>query len=294
MSAIVPAVVPSAPTAPANLAATPDSTGKVGLTWSASTGGGLAIQNYHISRGTTSANLSPLAVVQQTSYNDTTVAPAATYYYAVQAADTGGDLSSMSAIVPVVVPSAPGPPTQLVATPVSTAKIGLTWSASVSGGVPIRNYAVFRGTTAANLSQIATVAQPAYTDATGSPSTTYYYAVQATDTGGDVSSMSATVSATTLALPSPPTNLAASADSKTQVDLTWTAAQSGMPLVWYIIFRGSSPSTLTQLKIVTAANTAANDSGLSAGTTYYYGIQSKDTGGNISPMSAIVSVTMPN
>jgi len=106
--------------------------------------------------------------------------------------------------------------------------------------------------------------------------------------------MSATVSATTPALPSPPTNLVATANSKTQVGLTWTAAQSGMPLARYIVFRGSSPSTLTQLKTVSAAITSVNDSGLSPGTTYYYGIQSKDTGGNISPMSAVVSVSTPN
>jgi hypothetical protein len=33
---------------------------------------------------------------------------------------------------------------------------------------------------------------------------------------------------------------------------------------------------------------------VTSGTTYYYGIQSADTGGNISPMSAVVKITTPN
>jgi hypothetical protein len=33
---------------------------------------------------------------------------------------------------------------------------------------------------------------------------------------------------------------------------------------------------------------------VTAGTTYYYGIQSTDTAGNVSPMSAVVEVTTPN
>jgi hypothetical protein len=122
----------------------------------------------------------------------------------------------MSALVEVTIPSAPAAVTGLAATPVSTSKISLVWSVPSSGGLPIRNYLVFRGATPSSLSQLATVGQPAYTDASGSPATQYYYAVQAADTGGDLSPMSAGVSATTLALPSAQTNVAASAHSKTR------------------------------------------------------------------------------
>jgi hypothetical protein len=106
----------------------------------------------------------------------------------------------MSAIVQAIVPStpsAPSAPSGLLATPVSNTTISLSWSASTSGGLPIQNYRVFRGTTSSNLSQVATVAQPAYTDTSGFSATKCYYAVQAVDTGGNLSPMSATVSATT-------------------------------------------------------------------------------------------------
>jgi len=32
---------------------------------------------------------------------------------------------------------------------------------------------------------------------------------------------------------------------------------------------------------------------VAAGATYYYGIEASDTGGNVSPLSAVVSVTTP-
>jgi fibronectin type 3 domain-containing protein len=283
------------PAAPANLVATPASTSSIGLTWSAAASSGLPVQNYHVYRGTTSSNLSQLAIVSQTSYTDSTVTPGTTYYYAVVAADTAGDLSPMSAIVQAIVPSTPSAPSGLLATPVSNTTISLTWPASTSGGLPIQSYLVFRGTTSPALSQVATVAQPAYTDASGSSATTYSYAVQAVDTGGNISPMSATVSVTTLALPAAPTGLLAIPLSPTKISLIWSvpATRSGMPLASYSIYRGRSPSSLTSNYVVASTPTATIDDTAALGTTYYYGIQAKDTGGNVSTMSDVVTVTTP-
>jgi fibronectin type 3 domain-containing protein len=292
MSAVVSAKTPMPPAPPTSLAATAASAARVALTWSAAVGGGLPIQNYHIYRGTSSSTLSQVAVGLQTSYSDSSVTAGTTYYYAVEATDTGSDVSPMSAILPVAVPNGPSAPSGLVATPVTATKISLTWSLA-SGALPIRAYTVFRGATASNLTQVATVAQPAYNDNSGSLATTYYYTVQATDTGGDLSPMSATVSATTLGPPSAPTGLVATALSKTVVALTWSAAQGGTPLASFTIFRGSTPASLASLKSAAATATSANDNAAVAGATYYYGIQANDTGGNASPMSAVVSVTTP-
>jgi fibronectin type 3 domain-containing protein len=269
------------------------SNSKLNLTWSAGVSGGLPINYYHVFRGTTPANLTQVAINSQTSYWDVTVTAGATYYYGAESADSGGDLSPMSAILKVTIPSAPAAVTNLTATPVSTSKISLTWSAAASGGLPIQSYTVLRGATAASLSQMATTGQTTYTDPSGSPSTRYYYAVQATDTGGDVSPVSATMAATTLALPSAPTNVAATAPSKSQVALTWAAAPSGMPLASYTVFRGTTASNLTSLKTVSASQLYVNDTTVSSGNKYYYAVQAKDTGGALSPMSAAVAVTTP-
>ena len=293
MSVVVSATTPAPPGAPANLVATPESTSRVGLTWSTSVSGGLPIRNYRVYRGATASNLSQVATVLQTSYYDLTVTAGAAYYYAVAASDTDGDLSAMSATVLVTVPFAPQAPSGLEANPVSTTAIGVSWSASVSGGLPIGSYRVFRGASPSSLSQIAIVAKTSYTDKSVSPAVTYYYAVEAVDTGGDVSAMPAPVAATTMALPSAPTSLAATTVAQTYIDLTWTVAQSGMPLARYSIYRGSSPDSLVLLKTIAATKTAFTDYPVAAGTTYYYAVGATDTGGNSSPLSAIIEATTP-
>jgi fibronectin type 3 domain-containing protein len=293
MSPIVAVTTPKPPAAPAGFSAVPVSATKIGLSWSAAVSGGLPVQYYHVYRGSSAANISEIILVAQTSYTDKNLNPTTTYYYAVQASDTGGDLSPMSAIVRVTTPAAPSAPAGLLATPIATTKIKLTWSAAASGGLPIQNYRVSRGTTRNNLSQVAIVLLPMYTDPNGTPTTLYYYAVEAADTGGDLSPMSATVSATTLALPSAPTNLIATAISKTAVSLAWTAGPSGMPLSSYSIYRAGSSSGLVQIGQVAATKTAFTDYQLTAGTIYDYAVQAIDTGGNTSPMSAVVKVTTP-
>ena len=102
---------------------------------------------------------------------------------------------------------APSTPTGLTATPVSTTQINLSWTASTDN-VGVTGYQVFR-----NGSQIATTTTPSYSNTGLSPSTSYSYAVKAVDAAGNLSALSATVSATTpaadttaptVALTSPP------------------------------------------------------------------------------------------
>src|ERR1039458_9662941 len=290
MSAIVPTTTPRPPAAPASVAATAVSATKIGLKWSTAGSGGLPVQYYHVFRGSSAANLSQVAVVTQTSYTDTSVKPAVTYYYAVQAADTGADLSPTSAIVSAKTQASPAAPTNLVATPASTSKIGLTWSAAVSGGLPIQDYLVYRGTTSSNLSQFAIALQTTYTDSTVAAGTTYYYAIAATDTAADVSPMSAIVTAIVPFAPSAPTGLLATPVSNTTISLTWSAPTSGgLPIQNYRVFRGTTSSNLSQM--ATVAQPAYTDASGSPATTYYYGVEAADKGGDLSAMSATASAT---
>jgi fibronectin type 3 domain-containing protein len=291
MSAIVPATTPRPPAAPAGFSAAAVSSTKIGLKWSTAGSGGLPVSYYHVFRGSSASNPSQVAIVGQTSYTDASVNPAAIYYYAVQTADTGADLSPMSAIVSAKT-QAPAAPTNLVATPASTSKIGLTWSAPANGGLPIQNYRVFRGATSSNLSQVATVAQPAYTDASGSPATRYYYGVEAADTSGNVSSMSAIVPVTTPRPPAAPANLLATPTSTSRIGLTWSAAAGGgLPVQNYHVYRGTTASNLSQLAIV--SQTSYTDSTVTAAAKYYYAVAAADTAADLSPMSAIVTATVP-
>ncbi|MGA2136621.1 MAG: fibronectin type III domain-containing protein [Bryobacteraceae bacterium] len=292
MSQVVSVTTPKPPSAPTGVSATAPSGGKVVLSWSDPPNGGLPLQYFQVFRGSSAGNLSQIATPTQNTYTDLSVSPATTYYYAVIAVDSGGDASPMSATAHVTTPGQPPAPSNLVATPGSTSKISLTWS-PVKASLPILCYYIFRGTSPATLVQTASTAQSSYTDVSLSPASKYYYAVQAVDTGGDLSPLSVTVSAATLALPSAPANVTAVAASKAQINLTWAAGASGMPLASYQIFRGSTPSNLAPLKQTYAGTTSASDYPVTPGTTYYYGVEETDTGGNVSPMSQIVSVTTP-
>lgn len=292
MSAVVSATTPMPPTPPTGVSAVALAATKVTVAWSPAAAGGLPIQYYHVFRGTSASNLVQVAILSQTSYTDNTVTQAATYYYGVETSDTGADQSVMSTVVSVHTPAPPAAPTDLVAMPVSDAKIGLTWSASASGGLAIQNYHIYRGTTSANMAQLSVVLVTSYTDSTASPGATYYYAVQSADTGADLSPTSQSVRVTVPSLPSAPTGLVATAPSATKVSLTWIASAGGVLAIRnYQVFRGTSASTLTPVATVTLPS--YTDTSVAPVTKYYYAVEASDTGGDVSPMSLAVSVTTP-
>ena len=91
-----------------------------------------------------------------------------------------------------------------------------TWSAATDK-IPISSYRVFRGTSANSLIQVGTTysTPTAYPNYSLAPSTKYYFGVEAVDTDGNVSPMSAIGSASTLALPTAPSKPVAAAISTT-------------------------------------------------------------------------------
>jgi chitodextrinase len=283
------------PSAPTNLVGTAASTKQINLTWTAAAGT-IAIGSYRVFRGTSANSLTQVATTYNTptSYTNYPLTAATKYYLGVEAVDTDGNVSPMSAVVFTTTLAAPSAPLKLTATPISTVAIQLTWSAGPSG-LPIDGYNIFRGTTPASYVQIAAKgATTTFEDYPLTPATTYYYVVAEVDQYGNISPISAVASGTTLALPSPPANITAIAISKSAILLTWSVAQSGMPLAHYRVNRGTSPSDLTQISVLGPTGLSFTNAPVTPGTTYYYGVQSVDTAGDISPMSVVVDVTASN
>jgi chitodextrinase len=83
--------------------------------------------------------------------------------------------------------------------------------------------------------------------------------------------------------PSTPLNLTATAQSTSQVNLSWSASTDNNTVSGYDVYRNES-------KLTTVASTGFNDTGLTAGTTYSYRVVAKDASGNLSPSSATVTV----
>jgi chitodextrinase len=290
-SAILPAPDTTPPSPPENPTAASTQPTQAYLAWNASVDN-VGVAGYYVFRNGVS-----VATTAQAFYTDTGLTGADTYSYFVEAFDLAGNVSAPSLTVQLTTWSTtpPGAPTDVAGAAVSCQEINLTWLAATDK-IAIGSYRVFRGTAANNLIQVgSTHSTPtSYPNYSLTPSTTYYFGVEAVDTDGNVSPMSTIMSATALALPTAPNTLVATALSTAEIGLTWSAGPSGMPLASYRVSRGSSPSNLTQLIVLGPTTTSFTSYPVTSGTTYYYGIQSTDTGGNISPMSAVAQVTTPN
>jgi len=194
MSSVISGTTLPMPNAPTNLAASATSGTKLSLSWSETVPPqGLPISSYQVYCGLTSSNLSKIATTSNASYTYGGLTAGNTYYCAVLASDTGGDLSVLSTPVAGTTDALPNAPTNVVAAVNTSTRLTVTWSETVApGGLSIGEYQIFRGTSPGNLTQVATRATASYVDTTVSAAQTYYYAIEAQDTGNDVSAMSVT------------------------------------------------------------------------------------------------------
>ena len=185
-------------------------------------------------------------------------------------------------------PTAPGAPTSLTAT-AGNAKVSLTWTAPTSGG-PVSSYFVLRGNSSSPLSQIASgVTATSFTDTTAANGTTYYYEIEATNSGG-TSAASNEVSATPTGPPAAPQNLtAAPAPSVHGVTLTWTV-EGGAP-VSYKIYRGTRSNKYSYTGTVATPSSCSStlgsictytDTTTTTGGTYYYRVAATNSAGTSS------------
>jgi fibronectin type 3 domain-containing protein len=140
--------------------------------------------------------MTQLAITTGTTYNNMSLSPGKTYYYAVQSVDTANDDSPLSPTVSATTLLLPTIPSNVAAQGTSSSQISVNWLPS-SGSLPIAHYNVLRGTSPNSLSQVATTINPTYTDRSLPAGTTYYYGIQAADTGQDLSPMSPAVAGAT-------------------------------------------------------------------------------------------------
>lgn len=174
----------SAPTAPANLTATPLDSTRISLSWQASTDN-TAVSGYRIYRGG-----SLLTTTPSTSYTDTGLTPGTPYSYNVVAFDGAGNTSAQSNTATATTPTpdtqAPTAPGNLTATRTpKPPRVNLSWTASTDN-VGVAGYRVYR-----NGALLATVTGTSYSDRSKVATGTSYYVV-AYDAAGNTSAPSNT------------------------------------------------------------------------------------------------------
>jgi chitodextrinase len=266
-----------------DLSANAASATRIDLSWSASTDN-IGVTNYEIYRG----GVLLTTVGKVTTFADLSVSPSTPYSYQVKARDAANNRSGFSNTASATTPAdttKPAAPTNLGATAVNAHRVDLAWTAS-SDNVGVTGYRIYR-----NGSLLNTVgAVTTYSDTSTVSFTPYSYVVRAIDAATNESDPSNTASVTTPDgdKPSDPTDLAASAISGTQINLTWTASTDNVAVTGYDIYRGGT--LLTSVGAVTSYSdtTAIN------GTQYSYAIKAFDAAGNRSGFSNNASATTPD
>jgi parallel beta-helix repeat protein len=209
------------PTVPGNVTATPVSPVRVDLSWSASTDN-VGVTGYTIYRDGVQIATVGSSV---TSFQDTTVVPSTTYLYTVDAFDAAGNHSAQSAPpASATTPSdkqAPTVPGGVTATPISSSRVDLSWSASTDN-IAVAGYTIYRDGVAIDT---AGGAATGFQDTSVAPGTTYLYTVDAFDAAQNHSAQSAPpASATT---PAAPSSLTFGAAGDSYVDASTPATNFG-------------------------------------------------------------------
>lgn len=92
-------------------------------------------------------------------------------------------------------------------------------------------------------------------------------------------------------LPTTPTNVTATAESSTQINLSWTASTACLGIAHYTVQRCQGASCTNFATVGTPNSTTFSDTGLAASTSYSYQVEAVDNGGNDSAFSTVVSAT---
>jgi fibronectin type 3 domain-containing protein len=294
----------TAPMPPTELTAVPGDN-KVTLHWTA--GEDSDIAGYQVWRAATAtdepAMIATGIAADATSYVDPTALNGNRYYYALTATDFAGNQSGRSAQADAapVDTVAPAAPTGVVAT-AGIQRITVSWAANTETDVV--RFRIYRFSTAtpeindAHLVAILTTATGrTFVDSDRTPGTTYHYAVVAVDGAGNASDASDVVSATALdtpdtTAPGEPAGLAATVVDGA-VTLSWNAVTAG-DLAGYTVYRSATAGgAKVKVSSMLVTGTTFTDAGAPAGATAYYVVTAADTAGNESGASNQVSAEIP-
>ena len=222
-------------TPPSNLAAASSGPAQINLSWTAGTESGGALSQYLVERclGAACSNFAQVGTSATTTYSDTAgLLGSTTYSYRVRATDAANNLSAYSnTSSATTAPPTFTAPTNLVATPVGSTQINLSWTAATEAGGTISQYLVesCQGSGCSNFAQIGTSTSTAFSNTGLLTGTTYSYRVRATDAVNNLGPYSNVAGATTTVVQPPITfiqsNYASPQSPQTLVSVTYTAAQ---------------------------------------------------------------------
>ncbi|HXE12539.1 MAG TPA: LamG-like jellyroll fold domain-containing protein [Bryobacteraceae bacterium] len=93
--------------------------------------------------------------------------------------------------------------------------------------------------------------------------------------------------------PSAPANLAATAISSSQINLTWTASTDNVAVTGYLVERCSGAGCTNFTQIATPSGTSNSDRAVTPGSSYTYRVRATDAAGNLSGYSNLSTASTP-
>ncbi len=264
------------PPAPTNVTAAAGN-GQVSLTWVAAAGA----DNYTVYRRVRGVASAPIATnVRTTAYVDTTVTNGVRYVYHVRSftGSRAGRLSQRAVATPVGPPPSAAP--AALAATAGNRRVVLTWQA-----VPTATgYRVFRSTTGTfPATPLASPSGTSYTDTAVTNGTLYQYTVAAFNAGGN-GPAAELVTATPMAPPAAPTDVAATAGAA-QVSVSWSPSPGATS---YKVYRGTTAGGQGSAAVATGLPAGPFvDGGRTNGVTYFYVVTAVNTYGESARSSEV-------
>ena len=213
-------------------------------------------------------------IARETSRNDQAVR------YIIQQADCPYRTIGKEGVYCSTTP--PATPASLAATAASSSQINLSW---VDSDASEQGFKIERCTGAgcSDFVQIATVGAnvASYANSGLSASTSYSYRVRAYNVVGDsdYSNIASAETPAAPAVPAAPSNLVATAVSRSQINLVWTDNATNESGFYIERCRGTTCTNFAQIATVGVDVTAYNNTGLSANTSYRYRVRAYNLSG---------------
>lgn len=266
------------PSAPGNLTAGNISNGRSNLTWNDNA---INEDGYRIEQSTNGGSFIQIGstIANATSFTAADLNLGNIYSFRVRAANNAGfsGYSNNANLPGDSTPSPPADPSNLNATAASATQINLSWTdnSQVESGYKIERCT---GSTCTNFAEVNQTGANtvSFQDSGLTASTAYRYRVRAFNTAGN-SGYSNIDGATTLASSGgtlePPTNLAASAASTTQINLSWTDDSDIEDGFKIERCSGSGCINFAEIDSVGANVRTYSDTGLAGQTLYRYRVR---------------------